>query len=63
MSAMQILEILNLVMKLAQSAGLNWQKYKAAKDKADAEGRELTHEELEAALDDSQAAIDRLRQP
>lgn len=62
MTPMEILRLLNMTMKIAESAGMSWAKYKAVKDKADEEGREPTYEELQSALDDSQAAIDRLRQ-
>jgi hypothetical protein len=63
MGALDILKAIEVLMKLANSAGMNWAKYKAVKDKAESEGREVTDAELESALEDSQNAIDRLRRP
>ena len=60
MTTLQVLELLNMVLRIAESAGVNYTKFTAARDKARAEGRELTAEDLHALSADAQAAIDKL---
>ncbi len=43
-----------------QSLGVNYQQVMAAQERANAEGRELSSDELQAFIDQAQAAVDRL---
>ena len=60
MTTLQILTVLNMALELAANAGLNIQKLQALRAKAKAEGREISHADLQGLADDAQAAIDRL---
>lgn len=62
MTTFEILKILEFVLRIAKSAGVNYQKYAMLRQQAEAEGRELSDEELQSLADDAQASIDRLRE-
>ena len=62
MNALAILQVIEALMKIAVSAGVNWNRYRQMKDLAESEGRELTKEELLEAIDEADDAIDRLEQ-
>lgn len=57
-----ILKMANLALNLATKAGANIQQFQDMRAAAEAEGRQLTDDELQGLADDSQAAIDRLAQ-
>lgn len=53
-----VLQAIDLLMSAAMQAGVDFQKFHAARDKARAENRAMTVDELRLLLADSQAAID-----
>lgn len=60
MNAIQILQLLNMILGMLDTAGVNYRKFMALRDQAKAEGRELTEHELQSLADDAQEAIDQL---
>lgn len=61
METLLAVQLVNLALKGALDAGMSWAAFRAAQDKAQAEGRtQLNDEELRALVARSQAAVDRL---
>jgi hypothetical protein len=60
MDVMTILMIAQGVMKILGEAGVSWAEYKALRDKADAEGRDITTEELRALAAKARAKVEDL---
>ena len=60
MTTLEILQLLNMAMRIAESAGLNYQKLAAMRAQAKAEGRELSASDLDRLAHDAQSAIDKL---
>jgi len=61
MNALAVLELLNIALKIAETAGVNYNKLVQARQKAALEGREISADELKALAADSQQAIDALK--
>lgn len=60
MTPMEALTMLNMALKMANSVGVNYKKLVAIFENANAEGREITPEEMQSLADDAQEAINRL---
>jgi len=60
MSSLEIIVAINALLNLALEAGINMQKLNTLRAQAEAEGRQLTAEELRSLADDAQNAIDRI---
>lgn len=63
MTALQIIQLLNMIntgMKVAQSAGVNLDSFNKVAKRARAEGRDITPEELDALANEAQDAINRI---
>jgi hypothetical protein len=60
MNTAQIFQILNLMLGMLDTAGINYQKFMAKRELAKAEGRELSESDFQELADDAQEAIDRL---
>jgi hypothetical protein len=60
MTAFEILQLLNMGMKMAEAAGLNYQKLAAMRAEAKEAGRELNEHDLKLLAADAQAAINNL---
>ena len=60
MSAFEILQLLNLAMKMAEAAGVNYVKLMDLRQQARDAGRELNDHDLKLLAADAQAAIDKL---
>lgn len=60
-NALQVITVLLAVMDLAERTGVNVQKFIAAREKAKAEDRDFTDEELGVFADDAQRALDEAR--
>lgn len=60
-TALLVIRAADLLVGLLATAGLSWQQFAAAKAQAEHEGRELGPEDVQRLLDESQAAIDDLR--
>jgi hypothetical protein len=61
MEVLAIINALNALMKVGAEIGININKLNELRNKAEAEGRELTPLELQSLARDSQDAIDTLR--
>jgi hypothetical protein len=61
MTAIEMLRVASMLIKMGNNAKLNWQKYQAVKAKAEAEGREINDEEITEAIDAMDTALDNLR--
>lgn len=61
LTVVTIVNGINSILKVSRELGLNISKFKELIDTAEAEGREITVEELAALAEDSQDAIDNLR--
>jgi len=57
MGAVEVMRLAMLMMNMGHDAKVNWDKMKAIKAKAEAEGRPISNEELGAAVDDMEEAI------
>jgi hypothetical protein len=55
---LKILQVLGAALDVAESTGINIQKLQAIRDKAKAENREISAEELLQLSADAQSAID-----
>jgi hypothetical protein len=62
MTALEMIKLAMMLMQMGNNARLNWQKYKAVKDKAEAEGRELSEAELQDAIESMDEAVETLKQ-
>ena len=62
MEIYEIIRLLSVITEAADRVGLNIQKAQELIANARAEGRDVTPEEIDAMLADSQSAIDRLRE-
>lgn len=60
MDIITLLTTANAILNLAAKAGISWTEFKAVRDKAEAEGREPTTEELRALAERAQRAINDL---
>lgn len=59
-TALVVVQLANQAVKAALDVGISWPAFRAAQDKAAAEGRLMNSDELLALVDKSQAAIDRI---
>lgn len=61
MNPIQVIQALNLLMNLATQIGVNLDKYLELRGKAEAEGRDITLDEVEQVLRESQVSLDSLQ--
>ncbi len=62
MDPLQVLKLMDMAITIATGIGINIQKYQAMREKADSEGRDISTDELESLLKDSQKAINSLQE-
>ncbi|ALO46582.1 hypothetical protein [Pseudohongiella spirulinae] len=60
MDAIKVIQIINLALDLAADAHISIKKLQALREAAQAEGRQITADELRSLASDAQDAIDRI---
>lgn len=60
MNPIEIMRLLSLAMNLASQAGVNLKRFNEMRAQAEAEGRDITEEELKTLANEAQAAINEI---
>ena len=58
---LQIVQLVNALLGTANELGLSWERLREQMNRAKAEGRAFSLEDLEACVDDAEASLARLR--